>query len=203
VEYEAIDDPPYTVKISFMDEEGVLWAVYKGNQDHSRYSYIVRDEHFFIEPDNREIRQFKYEEEEGKVHAQLLFYRALANDMNDLIEAWDDGSRKKIKCVRVYGLEPSEAEFHYKLSFSLVVDLTTAKATGVYFERRGAGELVENPKVSPAIFDNKWDLVEQGIAEIPGEYPPTNLAYQVHNAGVNINDVANFHIDENTLESNL
>lgn len=206
VEYESIVHPLYTVKLSFRDEEGILWAVYMRNEDNSRYTFIIRHENFYI-PDrsrDKEIRQLKYEKTGSKIHSQALFYRALVgNGMNDIVEVWDDGFTKEIKCVRVYDLKLIEDEW-FKMSFSSVVDLTTddEKTTGCLFERHGVGELKEIEE-SPAIFNNNDYLLEQGVAEIPVGYPAVELVYRVHNTEVDINKVAGSYIDAETLESNL
>ncbi|HEY8391225.1 MAG TPA: hypothetical protein VIL83_00655 [Capillibacterium sp.] len=211
VVYEEVNLPPYTVKISFHDRDnGKLHAVYMRNDDNSKYTLIVKDDNYHkpYEEDGeskyeKEIRQLVYEKEGSLVHVRAFYNRSRVNDMNDIVEIWEEKNTKEIKCVRVYGLKSQEDQI--RISFSAVVDLateeeyTTARIfSNINDERMFKEDLQQSPS-----FLNKKDKLVAVKEPVPKGYPSPRAVLEVHQKGVDPDFVAQASIDEEKLTSSL
>ncbi len=200
INFRDIDDPLYNIKISLTYDNGDIRAVYMKKADGSRYTYIVKRKDFLMEP---EIRQLVFEDLGYIVHAQALYYRRLAGDMNDIVEIWEDSGTKRIKCFRVYDLSKPE---RFRMASAFAADLLSAnnKTTGRMFHgSRDSGLDVHEIPESPAIFNDDELLVTEGLESPPEGYPSFDEVLAVYYSGITLETVAGANIDPDTLESNL
>ena len=165
----------------------VLWR----KDDGSKYNYIS----------GREQRQLKFEYNGYENHATALFYLKDIDDMNDIVEVWEDANYKRIKCLRVYDIDSPKP---FTVEFASVVDIGDSenRTTGITYD-----DGVES-RQSPAVFNDNQQLVAVGLT---GEefrldyatYPIRGLVDSVRTVGVTLETVAGARLDQTTLESNI
>ena len=165
----------------------VLWR----KDDGSKYNYIS----------GREQRQLKFEYNGYENHATALFYLKDIDDMNDIVEVWEDANYKRIKCLRAYHIDAPKP---FTVEFASVVDIGDSenRTTGITYD-----DGVES-RQSPAVFNDNQQLVAVGLT---GEefrldyatYPIRGLVDSVRTVGVTLETVAGARLDQTTLESNI
>ena len=200
VDYKNLEDnPTYDIKITFryQDRDGIFGVFYR-NIENTQVSYIRRSRSYY--KSEKEIRQIKYEINGSEKHTKALYYRKDVDDMNDIVEIWEDDNQKKVKCVRVYNI--SQPDNQSILDFAAIVDSNSddGKTTGRLYSNDG-----EIPD-SPAIFNDNDKLKEaaqDGEIDIPDGYPEKDMVGEVYKSGVSTDDVENVEVDLTTLETNL
>lgn len=202
VSYTAGDSGKYGKQIIFTDGGGRRAILYH-NTDWTQWEFIVR-------MTGNEIRHFKYLKIDSQIYTAGLIYRKDADGMNDMAQFWHTDSEDKISCVLTYGLVSGSKRVY---SFMAVNNLLTTdhKTTGRMWADENYTSF-ENPNLaeldgSPSIFNDNVEgyvaKAKDGVFDIPADYPTADAVTSVRTIAATPAQVANYVIDQTTLESNF